>query len=125
MILNECFNKKFEAIINLYSPLADWFSKNQDTMAEYGFTSKNCLKYINNNLNIDIIVLGEMSAAAFSWLDISPDVSLPPHAKAFNAAMSIHKIYLEKKDVLSDEAKKLYNINNREPKKSHTVILKK
>ena len=125
MTLNDGFDKKYEAIINLYLPLAEWFENNQNTMAEYGFTNKNCLKYVKKNLNIDIIVLGMMASAAFNWLDISPDVSLSPHARAFNAAMAIHKIYLDQKDVLSDKAKISYNINNKKLKNSHAIILKK
>lgn len=123
MILNKKFDKKYEYIINLYKPLADWFEKNQDTMSEYGFTNKNCLHYIKKNINIDIIVLGKMTVAAFNWLDISPDVALSPHAKAFNAASAIHKIYLDEKDNLSENAQELYNIHNYEKNNVRRIVI--
>ncbi|MBQ6285813.1 MAG: hypothetical protein IJK67_05885 [Bacilli bacterium] len=124
MILNEKFDKKYEGIINLYEPLADWFEKNQDVMAEYGFTHKNCLKFINKNINMDIIILGKMSAAAFNWLEATPDISISLHARAFNAASAIHRIYVDESSLLSDNAKELYNIHKGEIRKNRLVLAK-
>ncbi len=124
MILNEKFDKKYESIINLYKPLAEWFEKNQDVMAEYGFTHKKCLNFINKNINIDIIILGKMADAAFNWLDATTDVAISLHARAFNAASAIHKIYVDEKDCLSDNAKELYNIHKDDVKKSRLVLAK-
>ena len=122
MILDDNFDKRLESTINLCTPLADWFERNQEAMAYFELVHKGCLHFDGNSLvHHDILTLSHMANAGLTWLE-TPDFSIKPFDKAFNAAISISTIYEKKKDYLSDTARDLYYINMEELlDEEHTV----
>ncbi len=104
------------------SPLAEWFERNQEAMAYLDLIHKGGLAMYNDyNFSMDARMLSKMANAALTWLE-TPDFSIKPFDKAFNAAISISIIYEKEKDYLSDTARDLYYINMEELlDEEHTV----
>ncbi len=107
---NVVFDKICEDIINMYEPLAKWYDRNQDTI-HYNFPTRSSLNHERQYDNYDVVVLGKMVKGMLSWFEMS-NAALSNHAKAFNAASSIMKIYEDEKENLSDEARESYKIEN-------------
>ena len=110
MKLNINFDPALEEIINLYAPLADWFERNQETMAYFEMTHKGCLHF-NKFANPDVVALGKMADAALTWLEYPKTALVTSEVKVVNAALSIARVYEEEKEKLSEEAKSLYYID--------------
>lgn len=112
MKLNAKFDQSLENIINLCDPLADWFSRNQETMVYYNMTHKDCTDFNNDSIiDRDIIALGKMANIGLSWLEAPKTIPILPKEKAINAALSIAIIYEAEKESLSNEAQKQYYID--------------
>lgn len=109
MKLNINFNKSLEKVINSYSPLAEWFEKNQETMAYFGFTTTTCVFPKNSFASLEVITLSRMASEAITCLQSPLPISMEEKAK--NAALAIAKIYEETKDDLSIPARSQYYIN--------------
>ena len=61
MKLNHNFDENLEETINSCKPLADWFERNQDWMAYFELTHKDCLHFENTSVNTDVLALGRMA----------------------------------------------------------------
>lgn len=117
--LNQNFDPSMEKTILLCKPLADWFERNQETMAYFEFTKPGCLHFEGSNTNHDVIALGRMANAGLMWV-ASYNEKYTEEEKALNAALSIAQVYDQEKSKLSDDAKKLYAINTEELEKTET-----
>ena len=97
------FNKYIDVIINSYEPLKDWFDRN-----------KVSLELVKNNKidNYDLIVFKKMVDAVYRWINMSNEMGISYHARAFNASEAILQIYKDEYEKLSNEALELYYINN-------------
>lgn len=121
MQLNNNFKKEIEDTINFYQPLADWFDRNQETMAYFELTHKGCLHFENSSANSDIIILGRMANAGLTWLEAPKALNIPQETKAYNASMAIAMVYEENKLNLSDDAKIKYFLDIESLKKDNPV----
>ena len=120
MKLNINFDKSLEEIINTCPPLADWFERNQETMAYFELTHKGCLHFNESSMtSADVIVLGKMANAGLNYLESRLPISAEDKAKY--AAFSIANIYNEEQFRLSDNAKTQYYIDVEELQKEHNV----
>ena len=117
--LNQNFDPNMESTILLCKPLADWFARNQETMAYFELTKPGCLHFEGTNANPDVIALGRMANAGLMWVT-SYSKEYTEEEKAFNAAFSIAQVYEQEKSKLSDNAKKQYAINTEELEKDET-----
>ena len=112
MKLNINFDPTLEETINLCAPLADWFARNQETMAYFEMTHKGCLHFNNSPMaNNDVIALGKMANAGLTWLEAPKAIPVSPEEKAVNAALSIAMVYEEEKEKLSENARTQYYID--------------
>lgn len=109
MELNINFDKSLEKTINSFQPLADWFERNQETMAYFELTKKGCLHFENSHASYDIITLGRMANAGLTCLESKLQIS--PEDKAKFAAFSIANIYEEQKEGLSNVARIQYYLD--------------
>ena len=112
MKLNENFDKSLEDKINLYEPLADWFQRNQEMMAYFKLTHSGCLHFEDSQASQDIIILGRLANAVFTYLENIELLQITPEEAAFNAALLIAYIYERDKDKLSENAKKQYYLDD-------------
>ena len=117
--LNQNFDSNIESTILLCKPLADWFARNQETMAYFELTKPGCLHFEGTNAHPDIIALGRMTNAGLLWL-ASYNKQYTEEEKAFNAAFSIANVYEQEKSKLSDNAKNQYAINIKELEEKET-----
>ena len=110
MKLNINFDSTLEETINLCSPLADWFERNQETMAYFELIHKGCTQFDNSPLaKDDVITLGKMANACLTWLEAPEIIPVSPKEKAVNAALSIAMVY--EKEKISEYAKVQYYID--------------
>ena len=110
MKLDINFDNSLEEIINLNPQLADWFERNQETMAYFEMTQAGCLHFENNFFaHPDIVALGRMTNASLYYLE-SKRILLNS-AKAKLAAIAVSNVYEREKERMSDEAKELYYID--------------
>ncbi len=118
MKLNINFDQSLESTINLCQPLADWFERNQETMAYFELTHKGCLHFENSPMApADVKALGRMANAGLTWLEAPETSNVSPEEKAINAAVSIAGVYEEEKERLSENAKVQYYLNVEELQK--------
>lgn len=109
MKLDINFDQSLESVINSCEPLAEWFERNQETMAYFELTHKGCLHFDDHPMaSYDVKALGKMANAGLTWLEAPKALQISDEAKAYNAAMSIAMVYEEVKEGLSDNAKTLY-----------------
>ena len=108
MKLNHNFDKRLEKIINSYQPLADWFERNQETMAYFELTHKGCLHLTFPRASHDLITLSKMADAFFS--SITFDSTKYHEEIARTAAQTIEKIFREEEENLTPDAKEKYAI---------------
>lgn len=111
MKLNQNFNKELEGAINSCHPLADWFERNQETMAYFELTHKGCLHFENFSANADVVILGRMANAGLTWLESPKTLLIPEETKAYIAAIAIARVYEEDKIRLSEEARMQYYLD--------------
>ena len=109
MELNINFDKSLEETINSCQPLADWFERNQETMAYFELTHKGCLHFENSHANADVIALGRMANAGLTCLESKLPIS--PEDKAKFAAFSIANVYDEEQAKLSETARIQYYLD--------------
>lgn len=109
MALNPRFNPELEEIININPALANWFSKNQESMAYFNFTSHNNSCFENYS-SLDIRALGKMSSIALYYLE-NKDLELTDQERADKAAKGISDLYNTEKDFMSESARSLYAIS--------------
>lgn len=122
MKLNQNFNRELEGAINSCQPLADWFERNQETMAYFELTHKGCLHFENNRMaSADVVVLGRMANAGLTWLEAPKALNIPDETKAYNAAMAIAMVYEEDKTRLSENARTQYYLDVEALGKENTV----
>lgn len=125
MKLDINFNPALESTINLCEPLANWFERNQETMAYFGFIHKKCLSSKNSSYgSTDFYVLNKMANAALTWLEAPKTLKISPKEKAINAAISIASVYEEEKERLSEIAKIKYYLNTEELQKEESQLNK-
>lgn len=125
MKLNINFDPKLEETINLCAPLADWFERNQEMMAYFEMTHKGCLHFEDNPMaNKDVVSLGRMADACFTWLEAPDTIPISQKEKAVNAALSIAMVYEEEKENLSENGKIQYYIDFQKVKKEKFLIRK-
>lgn len=106
MKLNCNFDHSLEYDICLIQPLANWFARNQEWMAYFELTHSGCLHFEDSPIaNHDVVVLGRMANAAFTWLERK---DIPNLDRAYNAAMAIAQIYVQEVESLSEVAKQRY-----------------
>ena len=114
MKLNINFNSKLAPLINSSEALADWFEKNQETMAYLELTHPNCLHFEDNSMaSTDTKVLGRMANTCLVWLE----TTLPNYSneeKVENAVLSMADIYFENYKDISQNAKEKYFISTHE-----------
>ena len=103
MTLDINFNKELEPIINSFEPLADWFERNQDTMAYFGLTHSDCLHLEDGIAHHDLVALGRMANAALNCLEENFGIDNKAHAMA--ATISLMAVYAQEEDQLSEVAK--------------------
>ena len=109
MKLNINFDQSLESVINSCEPLAEWFERNQETMAYFELTHKGCLHFNDNPMaSYDVKALGKMANAGLNWLEAPKALRISDEEKAYNAAMSIAMVYEEEKEKLSDNARTSY-----------------
>ncbi len=108
MKLDINFDPSIESIINTCDPLAEWFSRNQESMAYLELTHANCLNFENSKASGDVRALSRMANAALSCLESSSFVS--KEETATNAAIAIALVYEQEFSNLSDVAKIKYYI---------------
>lgn len=109
MKLNINFDQSLESVINSCEPLAEWFERNQETMAYFELTHKGCLHFNDNPMaSYDVKALGKMANAGLTWLEAPKALRISDEEKAYNAAMSIAMVYEEEKEKLSDNARTSY-----------------
>ena len=112
MKLNLNFNKDLESTINSCQPLADWFERNQESMAYFELTHKGCLHFEDSSFaNADVKALGRMANAGLTWLEAPKTLNIDEETKAYNAAMSIAMVYEEEKARISDNARQMYYLD--------------
>lgn len=112
MKLNSNFDPSLEEIINLCAPLADWFSRNQETMAYFEMTHYGCLQFNNSHMvNEDVVALEKMANASLAWLETPKKLIISPEEKATNAAFAIAMVYEDEKEKISEEARNQYYID--------------
>lgn len=109
MKLNINFNQKYEEIINANLELANWFERNQETMAYFELTHPGCLHFEDSRAHQDNIVLGRMVNAGLTSMENVIKFPISNENKAFFVALSIAVEYENNKENLSDIAQqKLY-----------------
>lgn len=109
MKLNINFDQSLESVINSCEPLAEWFERNQETMAYFGLIHKGCLHFNDNPMaSYDVKALGKMANAGLTLLEAPKALRISDEEKAYNAAMSIAMVYEEEKEKLSDNARTSY-----------------
>ena len=112
MKLNCNFDPTLESVINLCPPLADWFERNQETMAYFELTHKGCLHFEESSMvSTDIRALGRMANAGLTWLEVPKSSNISNQEKATNAALAIAGVYEEEKEELNETAKVQYYID--------------
>ena len=109
MELNINFDKSLEETINSCQPLADWFERNQETMAYFELTHKGCSHFENSSANADVVALGRMANAGLTCLESKLPIS--PEEKAKFAAFSIANVYEDEKFRISDTARTQYYLD--------------
>ena len=109
MTLDINFNEELEPIINSFEPLADWFERNQDTMAYFGLTHSDCLHLEDGIAHHDLVALGRMANAALNCLEENFGIDNKAHAMA--ATISLMAVYAQEEDQLSEVAKEKYRVN--------------
>jgi len=120
MELNINFDKSLEEIINTCPPLADWFERNQETMAYFELTHKGCLHFNESSMaSDDIKALGKMANAGLTCLESKLPISAEDKAKY--AAFSIANVYDEEQFRLSDNARTQYYLDVEALQREHTV----
>lgn len=120
MELNINFDKSLEEIINTCPPLADWFERNQETMAYFELTHTGCLHFNESSTaSDDIKVLGKMANAGLTYLESKLPISAEDKAKC--AAISIADVYVEEQFRLSDNARTQYYLDVEALQREHTV----
>lgn len=106
--MNLIFDQSIVEIINTYPPLVDWFEKNQEMLAYFELTHKDC-SHLHNGCSLDLQVLQKMTNAGFAYLESTYPIS---HLeKAMFAALSMANIYNKNIQNLSENARKNYFMN--------------
>lgn len=108
MNLNVNFNNELEPMINSIEQLANWFERNQETLAYFELTHVGCTLddlYSSH----EMIVLGRMANACLTWLESKGDYT--NREKAKNAVIAMADIYEKEKNTLTDIAKRKYYIS--------------
>ena len=108
MKLNSNFNPKIEPLVNSSKELSTWFSRNQETMAYFGFTHPGCDFLDTDSADIYIVILGKMANACLICLETEPHN--PDKSTVQNAITAMSGIYESSKEYLSDVAKEQYAI---------------
>lgn len=119
MKLDNNFDSRLESIINTCDPLANWFSRNQESMAYLELTHANCLNFEDSYAASDIKALSRMANAALICLENSSSTS--QEETAVNAAIAIALVYEQELPNLSREAKLKYYINIEKLKKDNNT----
>ncbi len=123
MKINSNFNPSLEPVINSYPPLADWFERNQNSMAYYQFFNSDCLHFKESKFaSFQVKTLGEMAHAGFIELEKK---NLSKEERALNATISIKEVYDKNKEYLQDDAKKQLLINEKTIENGKQKIIKK
>lgn len=123
MKITSNFDPSLEPVINSYPPLADWFERNQNSMAYYEFINSNCLHFQKAPFTpFQIQILGEMAHVGFIELEKK---NLSKEERALNATIAIKEVYEENKDRLQDDAKKQLLINEKTIENGKQKIRKK
>ena len=119
MELNINFDKSLEKIINTCPPLADWFDRNQDTMAYYDLKHPGCTHFENSHANPDLVALGRMANAALTCL--ASKLPISQEEKARFAAFSIATVYDGEELNLSENARIQYYLDIESLQKENNV----
>lgn len=91
-----------------YTPLADWFKKNEFRLSYFNLMKKGCL-HMEDIAHHDVVVLGRMADAAYTCLEDETVESKVD--RAYNAAKAIQQIYIKEGSELSNDAKKALYID--------------
>lgn len=111
MELNINFKKQYEEIINANQQLADWFERNQGTMAYLELTHPGCLHFENSRAHTDNIVLGRIANAGLTSLEDIIKFPISNENKAFFVALTIAVEYEKNKENLSNTAQQLFYLD--------------
>ena len=112
MKLNINFKKEYEEIINANQELADWFERNQGTMAYLELTHPGCLHLEDySRAHTDNIVLGRIANAGLTRLEDIIRFPISNESKAFYVALTIAIEYEKNKKSLSDTAQQLFYLD--------------
>jgi len=105
-------------IINLYIPLANWFSKLSFSITYFELHELHFVSYFNDypvtskelhtGAHDDLLVLEKMVTSAMAWIKSD---NYPEKEKAINAALAINNIYEQFKDKLSEAGIKNFKID--------------
>lgn len=121
MFLNSTFNTNIESTILLCQPLADWFERNQDTMAYFELTHMGCLHFENSIMaSNDVRALGRMAHAGLTWLEGAFPNPITKEERASYAMQAMEEVYEQEKEHLSEIARQLYAIKVEHPEKNET-----
>jgi len=120
MLFNDInFMEEDLKIINSYTPLAEWFSKNQLTITYFELTEPH-FEPIYAKASENMMVFEKMVNTALCWIQSD---SYLEKEKAIYAAMAIKKIYLKFQNRLDEQTLYLFDINTEQLNKCIDIDL--
>lgn len=123
MKINSNFDPSLEPVINSYPPLANWFERNQKSMAYFQFVNGSNYEHLNYFHGLpSVLILGKMAQAGFVELE---KTNLSKEERVLNATISMKKVYEENEPYLPDDAKEQLLINEKTIENGKQKIRKK